>query len=68
MTKNFSFEKLKVSSNSENWMKGKKHSVENLVLHINFTAKSSAYDVCLIKVGSPFKELNEQSIALASSK
>lgn len=62
------FENLKISSNSGNWKKGKKHSVENLVMHINFTSKSHSFDLCLIKSGSPFKELNEQPAVLASTK
>ncbi|KAH1025141.1 trypsin epsilon-like [Dendroctonus ponderosae] len=63
----YPFEKLKLASNSENWRKGKKHSVENLVQHINFTAKSSSFNVCLVKAGSPFKEEHEKPIALSGS-
>ncbi|KAL1497647.1 hypothetical protein ABEB36_008570 [Hypothenemus hampei] len=60
-------ERLKVVSNSENWKRGKKHSIENFVIHANYTAKSLSYNVCLIKTGSPFKEQNELPAFLASS-
>ncbi|XP_050308468.1 trypsin-like [Anthonomus grandis grandis] len=68
LVRSLSFENLKITSNSENWKRGKKRSIENLVRHINYTAKSSAFNVCLIKVGSPFKEVNEQPMPIASSE
>ncbi|XP_030746955.1 trypsin alpha-3-like [Sitophilus oryzae] len=62
----YPFERLKIVSNADNWKKGKSHSVENLMRHANFSLKSFSHDVCLIKVGSPFKEIYETPGTLAS--
>ncbi|XP_060522929.1 trypsin alpha-3-like [Cylas formicarius] len=64
----YPFERLKVSSNAARWTRGRQHSVETLVRHVNYTAKSASHDLCLVKVGSPFKDKFETPVALSSAK